>query len=117
MLVRVRAASVNAADWHIVRGRPFVMRFVVGLRRPKSPVPGKNVAGEVEAVGANVTQHRSGDQSNVDMVRSIGADHVFDYTREDVTRGGTRYDVIFQLGVSARRRLSAERSPPGGCSC
>jgi len=198
VLVRVRAASVNAADWHIVRGRPFAMRFVVGLRRPKSPVPGMDVAGEVEAVGANVTQHRSGDQvfgtcdgafaeyacagedhfaakppnltfeqaaavplaaitalqglrdcgrvqpgqkvliigasggvgtfavqiaralgahvdgecrtSNVDMVRSIGADHVFDYTQEYVTRGGTRYDVIFQLGGT--RSPSALRRAP-----
>jgi len=186
VLVRVRAASVNAADWHVVTGRPFVMRFVVGLRRPKSPVPGMDVAGEVEAVGANVSQLRPGDQvfgscdgafaeyacagadrfapkptnltfeqaaavplaaltalqglrdhgrvqpgqkvliigasggvgtfavqiakafgsevdgecstSNVEMVRSIGADHVIDYTREDLTRGGKRYDFIFQLG-------------------
>ena len=61
VLVRVRAASVNAADWHIVTGSPFVMRFVVGLRHPKSPVPGIDVAGEVEAVGRGVTRLRPGD--------------------------------------------------------
>jgi len=202
VLVRVRAASVNAADWHMVTGSPFVMRFVVGLRRPKSPVPGMDLAGEVAAVGANVTQLRPGDQvfgscdgafaeyacagqdhfapmpanltfeqaaavplaaltalqglrdhgrikpgqkvliigasggvgtfavqiakafgaqvdgecdtSNVEMVRSIGADHVFDYTREDVTRGGTRYDFIFQLGGTRSPSDLRRALAPGG---
>lgn len=58
--VRVRAASVDAADPHILGGSPFIARIAMGLRRPKNPVPGSVVAGEVEAVGANVTQHRPG---------------------------------------------------------
>jgi NADPH:quinone reductase-like Zn-dependent oxidoreductase len=202
VLVRVRAASVNAADWHIVRGSPFVMRIVMGLRRPKNAVPGMDVAGEVEAVGANVTGLRPGDQvfgwcagafaeyacagedhfvpkpakltfeeaaavplaaltalqglrdhgrvqpgqkvliigasggvgtfavqiakafgaqvdgecstSNVEMVRSIGADQVIDYTREDVTWGGTRYDVIFQLAGTRSPSDLRRALAPGG---
>jgi NADPH:quinone reductase-like Zn-dependent oxidoreductase len=202
VLVRVSAASVNAADWHIVRGSPYVLRIAMGLRRPKNPVPGIDVAGEVEAVGTNVKQHRPGDQvfgwcdgafaeyacagedhfapkpanltfeqaaavpvaaftalqglrdqgrvqpgqkvliigasggvgtfavqlakafeadvtgvcsaGNVELVRSIGADHVIDYTREDFTRGRQRYDVIFQLaGTRSPSDLRRALAPRG----
>jgi len=199
VLVRVRAASVNALDWHLMRGIPLVIRLGTGLRRPKNPIPGVDVAGDVEAVGRNVTQFRPGDAvfgigggafaeyvcgkeknfvpkpagltfeqaaavpvagetalqglrdkgqirrgqkvvvngasggvgtfavqiaksfeadvtavcspKNVDMVRSIGADRVIDYTREDFTRDGRRYDLIFDVAGShslseCRRALS-----------
>jgi NADPH:quinone reductase-like Zn-dependent oxidoreductase len=187
VLVRVRGAGVNPADWHFMRGRPFVLRLAgYGLRSPKRPGLGSDVAGVVEAVGPAVTRLRAGDavfgwgratfaelasaredrlepmpaalsfeaaaaiplaavtalqglrdtgrltagQSvmivgasggvgsfavqiakalgaevtgvcstpNVDLVRSIGADHVIDRTREAVVGGGRRYDLIFQLG-------------------
>jgi len=62
VLVRVRAASLNALDWHIMRGRPFVARTSEGLRRPKRPIPGADMAGVVEAVGRNVTTLRPGDE-------------------------------------------------------
>jgi NADPH:quinone reductase-like Zn-dependent oxidoreductase len=62
VLVRVRAASVNPLDWHLMRGSPFVVRLAQGLRRPKRSVPGVDVAGEVEAIGANVTEFRPGDE-------------------------------------------------------
>src|SRR5258708_36406335 len=53
VLVRVRAASVNALDWHMVRGEPYFMRLTgEGLRRPKTETRGADVAGVVEAVGA-----------------------------------------------------------------
>jgi len=186
VLVGVRAASVNPADWHVMRGRPFLVRLAgYGLRRPKDPIRGTDVAGVVEAVGKNVMGLRPGDEvfgwcrgayaeyapaaedrlapkpanltfeqaaavplaattalqglrdtgklrpgqtvlvigasggvgtfavqiakalgaevtgvcgtRNVEMVRSIGADHVIDYTQEDVTGGGQRYDLVFQL--------------------
>src|SRR2546428_12433010 len=45
VLVRVQAASVNALDWHLMRGIPAIIRLTTGLRRPKSPVPGVDVAG------------------------------------------------------------------------
>jgi NADPH:quinone reductase-like Zn-dependent oxidoreductase len=182
VLVRVRAAGVNPADWAIMHGLPYIARPVYGLRRPKNPVRGTDVAGIVEAVGARVTRFKSGDEvfgwadgsyaefaaapqdklafkpvnlgfdeaaavpmaglvalqalrdranlqpgqrilvngasggigtfavqiakslgadvtavtstGNVDLVRSIGADVVIDYTREDFTRNGQHYDVV-----------------------
>ena len=51
VLVRVYAAAVNIGDWHLLRGVPYVMRMVVGLRKPKREIPGTDVAGRVEAVG------------------------------------------------------------------
>jgi NADPH:quinone reductase-like Zn-dependent oxidoreductase len=62
ILVRVRATSVNPVDWHQVTGTPYVARLTDGLRRPKQPVPGVDMAGEVAAVGAGVTQWRPGDE-------------------------------------------------------
>ena len=183
VLVRVRAAAVNPADWAIMGGLPYTARPVYGgLRKPKNRVRGTDVAGEVEAVGTSVTRFRPGDAvfgwcngafaeyasvsddalepmpanltfeqaaaaplagfvalqalrdkgkvragqkilvngasggigtfavqlaksfgadvtgvcstRNVDLVRSIGADHVIDYTREDFTQTGQRYDFI-----------------------
>jgi NADPH:quinone reductase-like Zn-dependent oxidoreductase len=185
VLVRVRAASVNPADWHHMRGAPYIMRAQSGLSRPKHTVLGHDVAGEIEAVGPNVTGFRPGDEvfanvrggfaeytsvpeghlelkpanltfeqaavvplaaltalqglrdvgqlkpgqtvvilgasggvgtfavqiakhlggdvtgvcstRNVELVRSLGADPVVDYTQEDFTRSGRKYDLIFQL--------------------
>jgi NADPH:quinone reductase-like Zn-dependent oxidoreductase len=62
VLVRVRAASANALDWHNMRGEPFIMRPQSGLRGPKRHVLGNDVAGEVEEVGKNVTRFRPGDE-------------------------------------------------------
>lgn len=200
VLVRVRAASVNALDWRRVRGSPSVLRLGGGLRTPKEPRLGVDAAGIVEEVGANVTDLRPGDEvfgvgtgafaeyttgtlfvpkpanltfeeaaalpvagltalqglrdkgkvepgqrvlvhgagggvgtftvmvakafgaevtatsrpDKLDLVRSLGADHVVDYTREDLTRRGRRYDVIVDVG--GNRSLSACRRAlaPGG---
>lgn len=62
VLVRVHAASLNAADWHISRGKPYVGRVAMGLRRPKDPIRGIDLAGVVEAVGVNVARFRPGDE-------------------------------------------------------
>lgn len=186
VLVRVHAASVNAGDWHLLRGEPFLVRLAFGLRKRKMNVLGMDVAGRVETVGEGVTQFEPGDAvygdisacgfgafaeyvcvperalapkpdglsyeeaaavpaaavtalqalrdkggikpgqrvlingasggvgmfavqiakafgaevtgvcstRNVDRVRALGADHVIDYTTEDFTRGGQRYDLI-----------------------
>ena len=190
VLVRVRAASVNPADWHFMRGEPYIARLQAGLRAPKAAVLGCDLAGTVEAVGASVQGYEPGDEvfgspfmrgfgafaeltavpaevlahkpadlsfaeaaamplaaltalqglrdqakveagqrvlivgasggvgtfavqiakaygtevtgvcssANVDLVWSLGADRVIDYTREKFTEDGERYDVIFQLG-------------------
>jgi NADPH:quinone reductase-like Zn-dependent oxidoreductase len=194
VLVRVRAASLHADVWHIMRGVPYVLRFMgAGLRRPKRRVPGTDLAGLVESVGKNVTRFRSGDEvfgqtlvanlwrnggayaeyaalpeamvelkpadlsfeqaaavptsgwiamqavrdqgrlqpgqrvlvngaggavgtfavqlakaygadvtavdapGKLDMLRSIGADRVIDYTQEDFTRSGERYDLVVDM--------------------
>jgi NADPH:quinone reductase-like Zn-dependent oxidoreductase len=63
VLVRIRAASLNALDWRIMRGRPFLVRLMVGgLRKPRITRPGVDVAGEVEAAGRNVRQLKPGDE-------------------------------------------------------
>ena len=182
VLVRVRAAGVNPADWAVMSGLPYIARPVYGLPRPKARVRGTDVAGVVEAVGSSVTRFQPGDEvfgsahgsyaeyaaaaedelalkpanltfeqaasvpmaglvalqavrdhgsvqpgqkvlingasggigtfavqiakalgaevtgvcstRNLELVRSIGADHVIDYTREDFTKGEQRYDFI-----------------------
>jgi NADPH:quinone reductase-like Zn-dependent oxidoreductase len=186
VLIKVQAASVTFGDLAAVKGEPFMVRFTLGLREPKYKIPGKDVAGQVEAIGANVTQFKPGDEvfgdlsecgwgayaeyvavpenaialkpanipfeqaaavpesavvalqglrdkgqiqpgqkvliygasggigtfavqiaksfetevtgvcstRNVEMVRSIGADRVIDYTKEDFTQNGGQYDLI-----------------------
>jgi NADPH:quinone reductase-like Zn-dependent oxidoreductase len=186
VLVKVLAASVNAADWHVLRGKPLFSRATLGLLRPRHKILGVDIAGRVEAVGSGVTRFRPGDEvyanlldhgyggfaeyvsvpvavvslkpaslsfeeaaavpmaavtalqglghhgdlqpaqqvlingatggvgsfavqiakaygaevtavtstGNLDLVRSLGADHVLDYTRDDVVKTGRRYDLI-----------------------
>ena len=203
VLVRVRAAAVNPADWAIMGGLPYIARPVYGgLRKPKNRVRGTDVAGEVEAVGTSVTRFRPGDAvfgwcngafaeyasvsddalepmpanltfeqaaaaplagfvalqalrdkgkvragqkilvngasggigtfavqlaksfgadvtgvcstRNVDLVRSIGADHVIDYTREDFTQTGQRYDLILDnVGNHSLSDLRRALTPAG----
>src|SRR4029453_18022849 len=185
-LVEVPAASVNAADWHVLRGKPLFSRATLGLLRPKKQILGVDIAGQVEAVGGGVTGFQPGDAvyanlldhgyggfveygagplafmapkpaslsfeeaaavpmaattalqglrrhgelqpahkvlingasggggtfavqiakaygaevtavtstGNLDLVGSLGADQVIDYTTEDFTRTGRRYDLI-----------------------
>jgi NADPH:quinone reductase-like Zn-dependent oxidoreductase len=63
VLVRVRAASVHPDVWHVVSGRPYVLRLMgAGFSRPKNPIPGTDMAGIVESVGKSVTRFRQGDE-------------------------------------------------------
>jgi NADPH:quinone reductase-like Zn-dependent oxidoreductase len=201
VVVHVRAASIFAGDTYAVRGRPFMVRFATGLRRPRHPIPGMDLAGVVQAVGAGVTTPRPGDAvfgwtagslaelavvpagqlvakpahlsfgeaasvpeaavtalqglrdhghvgpgmrvlvigasggvgtfavqiasalgaevtgvcstRNLELVRSIGATHALDYTREDPVATGP-YDVILQAaGTASPRRLRRALSPGG----
>ncbi|MBK8822546.1 MAG: NAD(P)-dependent alcohol dehydrogenase [Anaerolineales bacterium] len=206
VLVKVHAASANPADWHIMRGEPFLARLVNGLFKPKHPRLGADVAGRVEATGKNVTQFHAGDEvfgelslnkmgsfaeyvcasedtfalkpvnmtfeqaaavplaaftalqglrdkgqiqsgqkvlingasggvgtfavqiaksygaevtgvcstRNLELVRSIGADHVIDYTKEDFTNNGQRYDLIFDaIGNRSVSDLKRALTPNG----
>src|SRR5215217_2498694 len=62
VLVKVLAASVNAADWHVLRGKPLFSRATLGLLRPKHWILGVDIAGRVEAVGGGVTRFQPGDE-------------------------------------------------------
>jgi NADPH:quinone reductase-like Zn-dependent oxidoreductase len=62
VLIKVRAVSVNPADWHSMRGKPLFSRLTLGLLRPKHQILGVDIAGEVEAIGSAVTQFKPGDE-------------------------------------------------------
>ena len=62
VLVKVRAAGVNPADWHHMTGKPYLVRLTDGLSKPKTEVFGIDLAGEVESVGPNVTSLKAGDR-------------------------------------------------------
>jgi NADPH:quinone reductase-like Zn-dependent oxidoreductase len=62
VLIKVHAAAVNPLDWRIMKGKPSLLRLFFGLRKPRRGRPGVDVAGEVEAVGRNVTQFKPGDE-------------------------------------------------------
>jgi NADPH:quinone reductase-like Zn-dependent oxidoreductase len=182
VLIKISAASVNPLDWHFMRGAPYILRIGAGLHKPRVTRLGVDLAGQVEAVGTNVTLFKPGDEvfgvcrgalaeyactgeqklalkpanlsfevaatvpvaaitalqglrdkgriqpghkvlvdgasggvgtfavqiaksfgaevtavcstRNVNTARSLGADHVIDYTRQDFTKSGQRYDLI-----------------------
>jgi NADPH:quinone reductase-like Zn-dependent oxidoreductase len=203
VLVRVHAAGVDRGVWHVMTGLPYPIRLAgYGLRAPKNPVLGMDLAGVVEAVGKDVTRFQPGDEvfgigkgafaeyarvpeeklapkpanlsfqqaavvaisgltalqgvrdhgrvgaghkvliigasggvgsyavqlakafgaevtavcsgTKVEMVRSLGADHVIDYTRDDFAKGQQRYDVILDIGGnSSLSRLRRALAPKG----
>lgn len=205
VLIRIHAAGVNAGDRVLLRGAPFMVRLTSGLRTPKHQILGADVAGQIVAVGSNVTQYQPGDEvfgdlsgsgygafaeyvaapqqavvlkparmtfeqaaavpsaaltalqsvreaklqagqqviingasggvgtfavqiaralgaevtavcstRNLDMVRAIGADHVIDYTQEDYTRTGRRYDVMLDAAAYRPLRDNQRILAPGG---
>lgn len=62
VLVRVHAAGLDRGTWHLMTGKPYLLRLGFGMRRPKNPVPGRAAAGTVVAVGSSVTRFAAGDQ-------------------------------------------------------
>ena len=149
VLVRVRAVSVNPADWYLMTGTPWVARAQMGLRGPKTGRLGVDLAGltalqglrdkgQVQpgqrvlingaaggvgtfavqlasSLGADVTGVCS--TRNVAMVGSLGADQVIDYTREDFTRSGRRYDLLLASPGAGRGRSASGSSTQGRPSC
>ena len=67
VLIKVHAASVNDWDWCLIRGKPFFIRLLCGLLKPKIKIPGVDIAGQVEAVGRNVKKFQPGDEVYGDM--------------------------------------------------
>jgi NADPH:quinone reductase-like Zn-dependent oxidoreductase len=76
VLVRVRAAGINAADWHLMTGEPYPVRLVMGLSRPRVPTLGSDFSGVVEAVGSAVTRISVGDEVMGEVTRGALADYV-----------------------------------------
>ena len=70
ILVKIYASSINAADWHLLRAKPFLARLDNGLFKPKRTILGADVAGRVEAVGSAVTQFKPGDEVFGDLFAS-----------------------------------------------
>ena len=204
VLVRVHAAGLDRGTWHLMTGKPYLMRIAgLGFRRPKDRVPGRDLAGTVASVGAGVTEFEVGDEvygvgrgsfaeyavaradklvrkpmslsfeqaavvpissatalqaltdhgrlepgqrvliigasggvgsyavqlakalgakdvtgvastPKLDLVRSLGADHVIDYTREDFAETGDHYDLILDIGGNPTlSRLRKALTPTG----
>ena len=78
VLIKVHAASANAADWHLLRGEPFLIRLMgFGLLKPKNNILGIDIAGRVEAVGRNVKQFQPGDEVFGDCGMGGFAEYVY----------------------------------------
>jgi len=196
ILIKIHASSVSSGDARMRRADPFIIRLIFGFKRPRKPILGVVVAGEIEAIGKKVSNYKVGDQvfgssgmsfgahaeyvsvpenavlamkpsnmsyeeaasipfgatasmhflrianiqpgqkvliygasgalgtmavqlarnsgaelsavcstGNVDLMKSLGADHVIDYTQEDFTQNGEKYDVVFDtVGKSPLRK-------------
>lgn len=68
ILVKVKATSINPADWHIMRGTPYMIRLMMGFPKPKNPFLGADTSGVVEKAGSEVTQFKKGDEVFTDVV-------------------------------------------------
>jgi NADPH:quinone reductase-like Zn-dependent oxidoreductase len=89
VLVRVRAASIFAGDVYVLQGRPWMVRLATGIRRPKHAIPGIDVAGVVEEVGAGVTSLRAGDE-----VFGWSTDTLAEFVVDDAERFVTRPSTL-----------------------
>ncbi|MFC7487288.1 NAD(P)-dependent alcohol dehydrogenase [Knoellia sp. CPCC 206453] len=110
VLVKVRAASVNALDWHYVTGLPMFARPSLGLRRPKRQVPGADAAGEVVAIGEGVTRHRIGDEVFADIDGGGFAEYAL--APQDgwiPIPDGVSFEQATTLGVAAETALQGLR--------
>ncbi|MGQ0505725.1 MAG: YraN family protein [Myxococcaceae bacterium] len=114
--VRVLAAAMNAADWHILRASPFLARFAVGMFRPKFNVLGCDLAGLVDAVGAGVSRFKIGDEVMGEMGSGAFAEAVCAPEKVFHCRHG-ELDIVAQRGdtccfVEVRMRSTAVWGDP-----
>ena len=108
-LVRILASSVNAMDWHSVRGEPRFARLMLGLRRPKSGVAGADLAGVVEAVGPDVTSVKPGDEV-LGMSIKTWAEHAVVKAEGLVPKpAGASWEQAGAIGVAALTALQGLR--------
>ena len=110
VLIRVRAASINHADWVYATGRPLIARLAFGLRAPKNIVRGKDVAGQVEAVGAGVTRLRAGDEVYAEVESGSFADYVCaPDSRVALKPANLSFEQAATVPLAARTALQALR--------
>jgi NADPH:quinone reductase-like Zn-dependent oxidoreductase len=109
--VQVRAAGLDRGTWHLMTGRPYLVRLVTGLVRPKQPVVGLDVAGTVVEVGAQVTRFKPGDE-----VFGIGRGSFAEFTvaREDKLARKPSGISFAQAAVSGVSALTALQSLEAG---
>ena len=110
VLIRVRAAGVNHADWVYTSGRPLIARLAFGWRSPKQSVRGKDLAGTVEAVGKNVTQFRLGDKVFAEVEAGAFAEYaVVPVALLALKPAGLTFEQAATVPLSARTALQALR--------
>lgn len=110
VLVRIRAASVNIADWYAVTGRPLIARGSMGLRRPKETRIGVDYSGVIEAVGGDVTDFEAGDEVFGGRTGACGEYVVVKADRAIVTKPATvTFEHAAAVGVAATTALQAIR--------
>ncbi|MFJ5731546.1 NAD(P)-dependent alcohol dehydrogenase [Streptomyces paradoxus] len=109
VLVRVRASSVDRGTWHMMAGLPYAVRPVSGLRRPKLPNPGRNIAGVVEAVGPEVTAFAPGDDVYGTAVAAFAEYAVTRPDRIAAKPPGLTFEEAATVPVSALTALQAVR--------
>jgi NADPH:quinone reductase-like Zn-dependent oxidoreductase len=110
VLVQVRAASVNAADWHFTTGLPMFARAALGLRRPRRTVVGTDMAGVVVASGAEVTRFRVGDQVFGEVDGGAFAEYVAAPVDWLVAKPqGSAFEEAATLGIAAETALQGLR--------
>ncbi|MDH3464011.1 MAG: NAD(P)-dependent alcohol dehydrogenase [Acidimicrobiia bacterium] len=109
VLIRVHAVSLNAYDWHMLRGKPYLARLMSGLRKPKQLVPGVDISGTIEAVGADVTDFKPGDEvfgpSNGGLAEYVAAGQS-NYVRKP---GSVTFEQAAAIPMAATTALQALR--------
>ncbi len=109
VLLKVRSASVNALDWRLMSGRPFIVRFMFGLRRPKRRIRGVDVSGEVVEVRKPDSRFKVGD-----AVFGLGSGSFAEFVAADESEitakpEGVSFDDAATLGIAAFTALQALR--------
>lgn len=109
VLVRVRAAGVDRGTWHLMTGLPYAVRLGFGLRRPKTPIPGRDVAGVVEAVGPGVTGVAAGEEVMGTADGSFAELALVPQTRLTRKPAGLSFEEAAALPISGGTALQAVR--------
>lgn len=111
VLVKIHAVSVNAKDWHLMRGKPFLARFMIGgFRKPKNPILGSDIAGRIEVVGKNITQFQPGDEIFGCVGQGGFAEYVCVRERALLLKpGNVSFEAVAALPIAAVTALQALR--------